>query len=91
MTTTTTSQASPSEHGRQLLEALGQSVSKALDAKRRLGHYAVTWQNGNAVYSTAPDDSVAALLGELKACLSASGMPSALTPTGKAAKPPCAS
>ncbi|MCX5958849.1 MAG: hypothetical protein NT053_03065 [Cyanobacteria bacterium] len=48
MTTTTTSQASPSEHGRQLLEALGQSVSKALDAKRRLGHYAVTWQNGNA-------------------------------------------
>jgi len=44
--TTTTPQASPSEHGRQLLEALGQSVTKALDTKRRLGHYAVTWQNG---------------------------------------------
>ena len=48
MTTSTTPQASPSEHGRQLLEALGQSVAKALDTKRRLGHYAVTWQNGNA-------------------------------------------
>jgi hypothetical protein len=44
--TITTTQASPSEHGRQLLEALGQSVTKALDTKRRLGHYAVTWQNG---------------------------------------------
>jgi hypothetical protein len=44
---TTTTQASPSEHGRQLLKALGQSVAKALDTKRRLGHYAVTWQNGN--------------------------------------------
>jgi hypothetical protein len=48
MTSTTTPQASPSDHGRQLLEALGQSVAKALDTKRRLGHYAVTWQNGNA-------------------------------------------
>jgi hypothetical protein len=45
-TTTNTAQASPSEHGSQLLEALGQSVAKALDTKRRLGHYVVTWQNG---------------------------------------------
>ena len=45
-TTTNTPQASPSEHSSQLLEALGQSVAKALDTKRRLGHYAVTWQNG---------------------------------------------
>ena len=43
---TPTPQANPSDHGRQLLEALGQSVAKALDTKRRLGHYAVTWQNG---------------------------------------------
>lgn len=46
MTTTSTPQASPSDHSRQLLEALCQSVAKALDTKRRLGHYAVTWQNG---------------------------------------------
>jgi hypothetical protein len=51
MTTSTTPQASPSEHGRQLLEALGQSVAKALDTKRRLGHYAVTWQNGKPLLS----------------------------------------
>ena len=44
--TTTISQASPSEHGRQLLDALGLSITKALDTKRRLGHYAVTWQDG---------------------------------------------
>jgi hypothetical protein len=43
---TTPTQASPSEHGRQLLEALGESVAKALDTKRRLGHYTVTWHNG---------------------------------------------
>ena len=55
MTTTTTSQASPSDHGRQLLEALGQSVAKALDTKRRLGHYTVTWQNGKPLL--AGDDA----------------------------------
>jgi hypothetical protein len=38
--------ASLSEHAQQRLEALGLSVAKALDTKRRLGHYAVTWQNG---------------------------------------------
>jgi hypothetical protein len=43
---TTPTQATPSEHGRQLLDALGESVAKALDTKRRLGHYAVTWHNG---------------------------------------------
>jgi hypothetical protein len=44
--TNTPPQVSPSEHSSQLLEALGQSVAKALDTKRRLGHYVVTWQNG---------------------------------------------
>jgi len=43
---TTPTQATPSEHGRQLLDALGESFAKALDTKRRLGHYAVTWHNG---------------------------------------------
>jgi hypothetical protein len=38
--------STPSEHALQLLEALRQSVAKALETKRRLGHYSVTWQNG---------------------------------------------
>ena len=46
MTTTSTPQANPSDHSRQLLETLRQSVAKTLDTKRRLGQYAVTWQNG---------------------------------------------
>ena len=54
-TTTNTPQASPSEHSSQLLEALGRSVAKALDTKRRLGHYAVTWQNGRPLL--AGDDA----------------------------------
>jgi len=46
MTSTSTPQTNPSEHSRQLLEALRQSVAKTLDTKRRLGQYAVTWRNG---------------------------------------------
>ena len=51
MTTTSTPQANPSAHGRQLLEALRQSVTKTLDTKRRLGHYIVTWQNSKPLLS----------------------------------------
>jgi len=32
-----------------LLETLRQSVAKTLEKKRRLGQYAVTWQNGKPV------------------------------------------
>ncbi|MGB4336202.1 MAG: hypothetical protein WBJ41_15290 [Chromatiaceae bacterium] len=32
-----------------MLETLRQSVAKALEKKRRLGQYAVTWQNGKPV------------------------------------------
>ncbi len=39
----------PSQEGRQLLETLRQSVAKALEKKRRLGQYAVIWQNGRPV------------------------------------------
>lgn len=35
-----------SPHGQEQLEALRRSVAKALDRKRRLGQYAVIWQNG---------------------------------------------
>ena len=40
----------PSEvSSEQLLAALQAAVSAALERKRRLGHYAVVWQNGRAV------------------------------------------
>ena len=45
----TTRTSTPSQEGRQLLETLRQSVAKALEKKRRLGQYAVTWQNGKPV------------------------------------------
>jgi|GEM_PF-715394 len=41
--------ATPSHEGRELLETLKQSVAKALERKRRLGQYAVTWQDGRPV------------------------------------------
>lgn len=39
----------PSQEGQQILEILKQSVSKALEKKRRLGQYAVVWKNGRPV------------------------------------------
>jgi len=33
----------------QVLDALQQAVKAELERKRRLGHYYVTWQNGEAV------------------------------------------
>jgi hypothetical protein len=53
MNTTNSNEASA--EGRQLLEALRQSVAKTLDQKQRLGHYTVTWQNGRPV--VAGDDA----------------------------------
>ncbi|MGE8549008.1 hypothetical protein [Alcaligenes sp. Marseille-Q7550] len=35
---------------RKVLESLRKSVAKALDRKRRLGQYAVVWQDGKPVY-----------------------------------------
>lgn len=47
----------PSQEGQQVLEILRQSVSKALEKKRRLGQYAVVWKNGKPVATgdDAPD------------------------------------
>lgn len=45
----TTRTGTPSPEGRQLLETLRQSVAKTLERKRRLGQYAVIWQNGKPV------------------------------------------
>ena len=33
----------------QVLEALQQAVNAELERKRRLGHYYVTWENGQSV------------------------------------------
>lgn len=41
--------SAPSDSGERLLESLRQSVAKALEKKRRLGQYAVLWQNGAPV------------------------------------------
>jgi hypothetical protein len=45
----TRKKALPSQEGQQVLEILRQSVSKALEKKRRLGQYAVVWKNGKPV------------------------------------------
>ncbi|QPB72186.1 hypothetical protein D5125_17230 [Magnetovirga frankeli] len=47
----------PSPEAQRQLEALRQAVSKALEKKRRLGHYAVTWQEGKPLVQgeDAPD------------------------------------
>lgn len=39
----------PSREGQLLRETLRQSVAKALERKRRLGQYCVTWQHGKPV------------------------------------------
>lgn len=44
-----TKKCAPSSETRQMLEALRQSVAKALERKRRLGQYWVTWQDGKPV------------------------------------------
>jgi len=45
----TTVKSGPSQDGSKLLEALRRSVANALDRKRRLGQYAVTWRDGKPV------------------------------------------
>ena len=48
------------EDDRKVLESLKKSVDKALDRKRRLGQYAVIWQDGKPVYigPNPPADSI---------------------------------
>ena len=40
---------SPAARGQRVLEALRTAVARELDLKRRLGQYAVIWQNGRVV------------------------------------------
>lgn len=41
----------PSPQAQAMLQALRKAVAKDLEKKRRLGHYAVVWQNGRIVQS----------------------------------------
>ena len=54
---TTDRNGTPSPEALVVLEALREAVAKALDRKRRLGHYAVFWENGKPVLigEDAPD------------------------------------
>ena len=45
----TAQKAIPSPEGQRQLDALHQAVGKAMERKRRLGQYAVIWQNGKTV------------------------------------------
>jgi hypothetical protein len=53
--------SAPSPEGQRQLETLRRAVSKALEKKRRLGHYAVVWQDGKPVRigEDAPDNAAA--------------------------------
>lgn len=46
-----TQKMTPSKEGQEQLDALRRAVGKALEKKRRLGQYAVTWKDGNPVVS----------------------------------------
>jgi hypothetical protein len=43
----------PSAEGQRQLDLLRQAVGKALERKRRLGQYAVIWQDGRPVMTGA--------------------------------------
>ena len=45
----------PDPHAAQILAVLRQAVAEALDRKRRLGQYAVFWQDGKVVRVEAKD------------------------------------
>lgn len=55
----TTRKSVPSPEGQRQLESLRRAVCKALEKKRRLGQYAVVWQDGKPVRigEDAPDRS----------------------------------
>lgn len=45
----TTRKSTPSPEGERQLESLRRAVTDALERKRRLGQYAVVWQDGKPV------------------------------------------
>lgn len=47
----TVTSAPPSPQAKAMLEALRAAVARSLEKKRRLGQYAVIWQDGHPVQS----------------------------------------
>ena len=47
----------PSEEGLSTLAALKTAVASTLDKKKKLGHYAVVWKNGEVTLKQFPLDS----------------------------------
>ena len=45
------------EQAQKVMDSLNRSVEEALDKKRRLGQYAVVWQDGKVVRLFEADDS----------------------------------
>ena len=44
------SNAPPSEKSQRILESLTRAVTQELDRKKRLGHYAVIWEDGKPTF-----------------------------------------
>jgi len=53
----TTHKSVPSAEGQKILKALNNAVNRALDKKRKLGQYAVTW-DGSKPVATGQDAPV---------------------------------
>ena len=49
-----------SQQARETLDILRVAVAEELERKKRLGHYAVIWQNGQSVLIGAENDPVLA-------------------------------
>lgn len=45
----TTEEVQPSNTAKKALASLQKAVTQALDVKRKMGHYSVTWDDGNIV------------------------------------------
>lgn len=56
----TVTSAPPSAQAQAMLQALQAAVAKSLDKKRKLGQYAVVWQNGQPLQTGADAPKTAA-------------------------------
>lgn len=70
-----------SDDARRALQVLRETVVQTLDKKRRLGHYAVIWDNGKAVVTG--DDAPQAPHAPDAANQSDAGAAGAARPTGR--------
>lgn len=49
----TVTQTPPSSQAQAMLKALQEAVKKSLERKKKLGQYAVVWQNGQPIQAGA--------------------------------------